>query len=408
MTDQPTLKRSLGSSLLVLYGLGVTIGAGIFVLVGKVAGSAGVYAPVSFLLAAVLVGFSALSFGELSARFPRSAGEAVYVEAGFKLRSLALITGLLVVCAGLVSSATIAHGFVGYLQELIAIPRSLALIGVVLLLGLIAAWGIRESVTLAAVITLIEVGTLAYVVWAGRDSLGDLPARLPELTPGLDGTVWIGIFAGAVLAFYAFIGFEDMVNVAEEVKEPRKAMPRAILVTLALTTLLYMLVAVIAVLSLSVEALAASDAPIAEILKSATGGSAAWVSLVAIISVLNGALIQIIMASRVLYGLARQDALPRVLARIHPKRRTPILATALITALVLAFALTLPLESLARLTSAVTLVIFTLVNLALVRLKLSDTPTTTAGPCYPIWVPALGATINIAVLALELWRQLIL
>jgi amino acid transporter len=259
----------------------------------------------------------------------------------------------------------------------------------VLVLGLIAAWGIAESVILAAVLTLLEIGALILVIWAGRDSLAELPARLPELIPPLAGGAWLGIVSGAVLAFYAFIGFEDMVNVAEEVKDVRRTLPRAIILTLVVTTLLYLALAVVAVLVLPVQELAASEAPVALIYERASGSSAAVVSLIAIVAVLNGALVQVIMAARVLYGLSARAWLPEAFARINPATRTPLVATALVTALILVFALALPLVTLARTTSFVTLVIFAAINLALWRIK-GRAPAPPGIGVYPRWVCLCG------------------
>ena len=175
MTDQHSLKRSLNLPLLTLYGLGTTIGAGIYVLVGKVAGSAGPHAPIAFLIAGALVAFTAFSFAELSSRLPRSAGEAVYVHEGFGSQRLALVVALLVILAGLISCATISRGFVGYLQELMDLPGWLGIVLFIVVLAAIAAWGITESVALAGLITLIEAAGLIFVVWSGRESLTTLP-----------------------------------------------------------------------------------------------------------------------------------------------------------------------------------------------------------------------------------------
>src|SRR4030067_3016 len=177
MTEPVTLKRSLSLWLITFYGLGTILGAGIYVLIGKVAANAGLYAPVSFLVAALLAGFSAFSSAEPSARFPDSAGEAVYVEEGLHLRGLSILVGGLIILTGIVSAATIANGFVGYLHVFVTIPDSLALSAVVLGLGALAAWGIRESVLAATAITLIEVGGLLFILavaggGAGRGAAG--------------------------------------------------------------------------------------------------------------------------------------------------------------------------------------------------------------------------------------------
>ena len=409
MTEKPSqgggpgLKRGLNLPLLVLYGLGTTIGAGIYALLGKVAGNAGLHAPFAFLFSAVLVAFSAFSFAELCSRLPRSAGEAVYVQQGFGLKWLALLVGLLVILAGMVSCATLARAFVGYFQELLPLPSWVGILAVVLLLGAVAAWGITESALLAAVVTLLEVGGLVVVVWSGWGALAELPALWPQIVPPLEGGVWLGMLSAVVVAFYAFIGFEDMVNVAEEVQDVERSLPRAIMLTLALTSLLYFLIGLVAVLALPIADLAGSEAPLALLIQRTTGGSGAWISLIAIIAVLNGALIQIIMGARVLYGLSTQGWLPRVFAEVHPRRHTPVKATLAVCAVILVLALLLPLETLARGTSLVTLVIFALVNLALWRIKgRSAAPPGTVA--YPRWISLCGFVVCVAVLVLETAR----
>ncbi|MBT3627319.1 MAG: amino acid permease, partial [Rhodospirillaceae bacterium] len=179
-TDSPaTLKRSLSLPMLVLYGLGTTIGAGIYALIGEVAGVAGMASPFSFLIAALIAGFTAFSFAELSARFPRSAGEAHYVQQATGLSALSTTIGLMVVFAGAVSSAAISNAFVGYLHEFFDLPRAAAIVAIVLAIGLLAAWGIAQSVIVAGILTVVEIGGLALVIWAGGDNLVDLPEALP-------------------------------------------------------------------------------------------------------------------------------------------------------------------------------------------------------------------------------------
>jgi len=393
LAQDVTLRRSLSLTLLTLYGLGTTIGAGIYALVGEVAASAGTYAPVSFVLAALLAGFSAFSFAELSARFPTSAGEARYVREGLGSQPLSLFVGLLVAAAGLVSAAAVANGFAGYLHEIAGVPLALSLAGFVILLGLLAAWGIGESVLVAGLITVVEAGGLLAVIWVGRDVLIAPPGETAEVLPPFEPGVWIGIFGGTLLAFFAFIGFEDMVNVAEEVKDVRRTLPRAIIATLGLTLVLYVAVTLVAVRSLPIEELAASEAPLALVYARAGGDAVLFVGLVAIAATANGALIQMIMASRVLYGLAAQRQLPRFLACVHPRTRTPLIATGLVTAVVLLLAESFDLGRLAETTSFITLTVFALVNLALWRLKrrVPDAARRAEGGLtVPIWIPVLG------------------
>lgn len=398
------LSRRLNLPLLTLYGIGTTIGAGIFVLVGKVAGRAGMWAPVSFLAASLLAAITAFSFAELVSRYPRSAGEAIYVREGFRSHRLALVVGLMVALSGIVSSATIVVGAIGYINEFIPMPHAL---GVVLMLGLLtglAAWGIGESVTAASVFTVLEIAGLVLVVWVARGSFGVLPARFGELLPPAEGAAWIAIMAGAMLAFYAFLGFEDLVNVAEEAKDVTRTMPLAIFLTLFVTALLYILVSVAAVLTVAPAELAESGAPLALIYERGSGGGSGVVSAIAVFAVLNGALIQMIMASRVIYGLADQGELPAGLAWVHPRLHTPLVATVLIAGVILVLALGFPLERLAESTSVIVLVVFTLVNLALVRIKRRGDPAPPGVRVYPLWVPVVGATISAGFLAAQLLR----
>lgn len=391
--QQPALKRSLSLTMLVLYGLGTTIGAGIYVLIGKVAGAAGVYAPFAFVLAALVAVPTALSFGELAARFPKSAGEAIYVEEAFGHPLLATLTGLAVIFVGLVSSAAISAGAVGYLQNLVALPLWLGLLLIVAALALVAIWGISESVIVTATATVAEVGGLVFIVWSGRDGL-DM-ARLSDVAaaaPALPDVGAAGILSGAVLAFYAFIGFQDMVNLAEEVREPSRAVPAAILLTLGITMVLYVLVALVAVTALPIETLAASAAPVSEIFQRLTGLPTRAFEVMVIAAVANGALVQIILVSRVLYGLARQGWLPAAFGAIAGRTRTPVFATVVTSAAIFAVALLFPLELLARIASLVTLLIFAVVNLSLLRLRDSAGART---PHLPSAIPLAGLVLSL-------------
>ena len=398
---RPALRRTISLPWLVLYGLGTTVGAGIYALTGVVAGRAGMYAPSAFLLASLIALPSALSFAELSSRFPRAGGEAVYVREGTGWSWRATAVGLLVVAAGLVSAATVSIAFVGYLADLISLPRLPVLGLVVLGVGGVAAWGVRESVALAGVMTLVEVVGLILVIGMGWGHLVDLPERAAELLPA-DLPAWQLVSTAAILCFYAFLGFEDMVNVAEEVKDPRTVLPRGIILTLLLTALLYALVASVAVLAVPPAELATSESPLALVFERC-GGTAAWLGLIALFALLNGALIQIMKAARVLYGLASEESLPQPLARVHPRTRTPLLATGLATATTLLLALAFPLAQLAATTAVITLTTFTLANLSLVLVKLRA-PNPPEARIFPLWVPGLGFVVSFGFVGLELTR----
>ncbi len=404
-SGHPTLKRSLTLPMVVLYGLGTTVGAGIYVLIGKVAGLAGFLTPLAFLVAAAIMAFTVFSFAELSARFPESAGEAVYVYQGFRRRLLSVLVGLTVAFMGIVSSGAIIHGFIGYLGQYLDAPAQWEIVAVVAILTTVAAWGITESVAVAAVATIIEVGGLLIVIGGALFHLPEAPIDWSGFFVAGDMAAWSGVFAGALLAFYAFIGFEDMVNVAEEVKDVRRALPKAIVLTLLITTALYVALAVAAVAIVPPQTLAASDAPLALLFERSTGVSPVVISLVAMVAVLNGALIQIIMAARVFFGLGKQGWLPKIFSRIHSARRTPVNATIFVGLVVLAFTLLLPIVTLARITSLAMLAVFVVINLALWRIKVRDGDTV-AGPCYPLWVPVLGCVASFGFLAGQLYMLL--
>ena len=397
MAPPTQLRRSIGLGLITLYGLGNILGAGIYVLVGEVAGEAGMLAPLAFVLAALVAGISALSYGQLAARFPVSGGEAVYVHEAFRIRALAIVVGLILVTAGTVSVATLTRGVVGYAQELIDVPSWLIITVIATSLGLLAAWGIEQSVRVAATLTLIEAGGLILLIVAGSGSLASLPDHASEMLVPTSWDAILGVVSGALLAFFAFIGFEDMVNVAEEVEEPERNLPLGIILALLVSTGLYFLVLSVALLAASPERLASSDAPLAEVF--AAAGGPPWVlGLIGVLAVLNGVLIQLIMVTRIIYGMANKGWLPEVMAAVHPRTQTPIRATVVVVVLVVTLALWLPLAELAGTTSALILVVFALVNAALVRLRLREDE----GRLRGLVAPSLGAVASAGLLLAQL------
>src|SRR5665213_3489532 len=324
------LRRRLGLPLLVLYGVGITIGAGIYVLIGAVAGHAGRYAPWSFLLAAFTMAFTVGSYAELATRFPVSAGEAAYVRAAFRSRTASTLTGLMTILIGIVSSATVSLGAAGYIGQFVDWPQAI-----------IVAAGIHARVPVASALVL----------------------------PPFDAGTLSGIGYASLLAFFAFIGFEDLANVVEEAKAPHRDIPRAMALTLVISTVLYVAVAAIAVAAVPVGELAASPAPLSLVFHTIANVSPVTISLIAIVATLNTILAQMTMAARVVYGMARQGDLPGFAGRVHPKTATPLFATAVIVVATLALALLVPFERLAEGTSLATLLVFLLVNLSLLRLR---------------------------------------
>lgn len=393
----PALKRDVGLGLFVLYGVGNIIGAGIYVLVGKVAGEAGLLAPFAFVLAALIAGASGLSYGELGARYPVSAGEAVFVYRAFNRRFLSVAVGLLIALAGLVSAATMARGFVGYFNVFYTVPPWLIVMVVLLILTLIALRGIAESARVAATLTLLEAGGLLWVIAVASPNLVNLGNfSLADAVP-LTGLAWQGVLGGAFLAFFAYIGFEDMVNIAEEVRDPQRAIPRGIVLAFVISTVMYVLVAVVAIVTIPPATLAASDAPLADVYEYATGRPAVVISIIGLVAVMNGALIQIIMASRIFYGMSCNGWLPAFFGVVNPRTHTPVRATLVAGILVLLLALVLPLVSLAKITSTMVLGVFVVINLSLLRIKRREPLPAGVRP-VPIAVPLIGALAGVFIL----------
>ena len=365
MAEQPVLNRSLNLGLLTLYGLGTTIGAGIYVLIGTVAGQAGMQAPFSFLVAALVASFTAYSFSQLSIRYPRSAGEAVYVKEAFSAQWLSTIVGLIVALSSIIAAAAILSGATGYVRLFIELPPAWIAVGLTLGLGLLAAWGIKQSAMVAGLLTIIEILGLFVVIWFGIQGTPNLLERLPEIQPTLSLSGWNGLLVGSMLAFFAFIGFEDLINMAEEVVDVQKTLPRAIYLSLIISSILYFVVVAVGVLAVPPTQLAASETPIALIVARGATVSPKLIGAITVIATVNGALIQMILAARVFYGLGHIGGVPAILGRVNRVTKTPLWSTLLVVLSVLISGALFPLEELARVTSLLTLAIFTLVNLAL-------------------------------------------
>lgn len=400
--------------LITFFGLGSILGAGIYALIGKVAGEAGYYAPLSFVVASIIASFSALSYAELSSRYPVSGGEAIYIYEGFHLRRLSIIAGLLIVGAGIMSSAAISHGFagyfkvfaVGYMPALETVPSSAIIAALLFILTLLAIWGIKQSVAVASLMTLLEIFGLALVIWVGVDETPLMQQNYAAIAETDYSFSMMGVFAGAFLAFYAYLGFEDMANVAEEAKDPQRNLPRAIILAMVISTLLYAGVASVSVLLVDPRQLAMSAAPLAEVYTAATGKAPVVVSLIGMFAVVNGALIQLIMASRLLYGMGHRGWLPLWFSRIYAPTRTPVNSTLVIASLILTFAVLLPIIQLAEMTSLMILIVFALINLALIKVK-QRLPHPASGRVFSIWIPRLGLVTAVAFLLLNLASKIL-
>ncbi len=357
------LKRTLSLTLITFYGLGTILGAGIYALVGEVAKQAQQFTPVSFLIASIIAIFTAISYAELSSRFPQSAGAALYVRKAFDQAWLSGLIGWLIVLTGVVSAATLSHGFAQYIHPFVSISDYIIITILILTLGGLAIWGIRESTTVIMLMTIIEVGGLLLIIYYGRHSF--LGNNLSQFTLP---TSFEGIFTGAFIAFYAYIGFEDMVNSAEETINPKKALPIAIFSAVMIATVLYLLVAWVIVRTFPPSTLAHTTMPLLEIIKQ-QGHSPLLFAMIALISVSNGILVQIIMGSRLIYGMAKQDNAPRLFLNVHPKTQTPVYSSLLILLIILVFAYALPITTLAKVTSSIMLCVFLMIHVSLIKIK---------------------------------------
>ena len=407
---QPKLKRAVGTWLLALYGIGNIVGAGVYVLVGKIAEPAGYLAVVAFLIAAVVAFCAALSYAELAARFPVSAGAAVYLHEAFKKHWLSLGVGLLLITAGIVSTATLLKGFSGYFFLLVTIPKWVSIVIVGLLFLAIILRGIKESVGTAAALTVLEVGGLLFligsIVLAQPNAFASYFQGFQLAAGSMDAVAWAGIISAAFIAFYAFIGFEDMVNIAEEVKNPEKAFPKAILASMAVVTVLYVAVAAAVLGVLPPTIVGTSSAPLADAYHAATGNNTFIIVVISLLATLNGVLVNIIMGSRFLYGMAKRGWVPTWFAKVS-KRHVPARGVILAGSLSILAALWLPIEQLAQITSLLLLCVFISVNISLIVIR--QRPQSSAAQkitLSPAFIPWLGAVASLGLLIGQLWTIL--
>lgn len=405
--EPPTaLRRVVTLPLLVLYAIGVSVGAGIFVLVGRIAGLSGHLAPLTFLAAGIIVGFTAFTFAEFTSRLPRAAGEAAFVNAGFGRAWLTRAVGLAVAASAVISAAAIVNGSRAYVQQLIAAPEWAIETALIAAMAAIAIWGVRQSMIATGLVTVIETGTLVWVIIVALTSdAGAPPAAAAPLVRGIfAGEGVASLLAALSLAIFAFIGFESAVNMAEEVKRPTRTIPIALLLTLVIVAALYAAVASAALWIATPAQLAAADAPLALVYSHATGHGGTFLNTLAVGATVNGVLAMIVMVSRLLFGMAEDGFLPRPLAYVWPRTRTPVVSTLVAAAAVLVLALAAPIEPLARLTSALLMLVFVVVNAALLRIKLRGEPPPAGAFVVPIWVPAAGMALSLLPLAWELRR----
>ncbi|MBI2872120.1 MAG: amino acid permease [Chloroflexi bacterium] len=352
-----TLKRRVGLWSATLSGTGVIVGAGIYALIGEASGLAGNAAWLGFLLAAVVAALTAISYARMGRRIPKDSPEFQYARVGLGLRS-GFVAGWLMVWADIASAAAVALGFGGYLHALVGTPAMLAAFGLLVVLSLVAWFGILESILLVSLLSLVEIGGLLLVVAVGIPHWGEQP--LLEASGGP-----LGVWSAAALVFFAYLGFDELGNLAEEMRRPERDLPAAITMAVVISTILYVLVAVSAVSLVGWQALAASSAPLASAVEAALGpqGKSA-LAIIALGATANTVLLLLVSASRSLFGMARAGALPQPLGWIGI-RHTPWVSVALAGVVGSLFLALGDIARVAQITNFTTLTAFGMVNLSL-------------------------------------------
>lgn len=362
------LSRRMGLFHLTMYGVGLILGAGIYVLVGKAAGFAGETVWLSFVFAAIAAIFAGLSYSELSALFPKAAAEYVFVKKAFKNNFFAFIIGWLVIVTSIITAATVSVGFGGYFLQFINIPIVISAIVLIGILSFVNYLGIRESSWANTVFTIIEASGLVMIIVIGFTIAEPIQVNYFEFSNGFSG-----IILGFVLIFFAFIGFESMVNVAEEIKNPSKTIPKAIVLAIIITAILYILVSISAVRVLNWEELGTSLAPLASIADKAFGKTGSIVlSSIALFATTNTVLISLIAGSRIFYGMSKEGSLPSVFGRVHLKTKTPWISVFVMMITSMGFALVGDIVVIANITVFAVIITFASINLAVIFLRYTD------------------------------------
>ena len=389
--NTPALARTMGLGALIIYGVGDMLGAGVYSVIGRWAGVMGNALSMAFAASMVAALLTGLSYASLGSRYPRAAGASFITHRAFHLPFVSYVVGLAVVASGLTSFATQSRAFSGYFLGLIgqslpgadsALPPAspgavfAIIIAFILALTFINFWGMRESTMLNLVCTFIEVAGLIIVVMVGARFWGsvnyfEVPAAAQTSGSPVGGWFWpTFVLQGAVLTFYSYVGFEDMLNVTEEVKNPRRNFPIAVMVALAITTVIYMLISITAVSVVPYQTLAKSGQPLVDVVTTAAPGFPREVfSFISLFAITNTALLNYIMGSRLIYGMARQGFVPKVLGSVHPTRHTPHMAIFALMVVVIVLAMSGSVSQLAAATSVLLLTVFITINAALIVLK---------------------------------------
>lgn len=366
------LKRHIGWIALTLYGLGDILGSGVYGLTGKAAGEMGNAAWIAFVASMITAGLTGLSYASIGSRYPKAAGAAYVSFKAFGIPFVSYAIGLMALASGLTSMATATRVFSGYWTGMMPfIPMNVAILAFITLVTAVVYKGIKEAMWVNILCTLVEVSGLLFIIfvsfpyWGSVDYLDASSVENPlrTITPSL-------ILGGAVLTFYSFVGFEDILNVSEEVIDPQRNVPKGLLLAVVLSTIIYISVMVGAVSVLPAHVLSASKQPLVDVAAKA----APWMpskifALVAMFAVANTALLNFIMGSRLLYGMSKHKLLPSFLSKVNKKLKTPTNATFFVCGILLILVFSGDISSLAKATSVLLLSCFFVVNIALLILQ---------------------------------------
>ena len=395
--EQTELKRAIGPKLLLFFVIGDILGTGIYALTGSVAGRIGGALWLPFLLAFAVAFITGFSYLELVGKYPRAAGAALYTHKAFGINFLTFMVTFTVMASGVTSAATAAVAFgETYLRQFVTLP-TWAVAGVfILLLGLINFRGVGESVKANVVLTCIELSGLLLIIGVGIYAVGGGegdPSRLTQINTG-DSSAFVAITAATSLAFFAMVGFEDSVNMAEECRDPVRIFPRAMLLGMGVAAGIYVVVAVLSSVLVPAEELAAagSSALFRVLEAGAPGFPLAVFAAIGLFAVVNSALINMLMASRLLYGMANERIIPRPFAFVHPERRTPWVAIVFTSVIAMILVTSANISLLGGTTALLLLAVFTIVNIAVLVLRRRD-PSDRPHFRAPSWTPYLGIVL---------------
>ncbi|MFC9125671.1 APC family permease [Streptomyces sp. NPDC057099] len=374
--DDTPLRRAIGPRLLILFVIGDILGTGIYATTGQVAGKVGGALWLPFVIGFVVAVLTAASYVELVGKYPKAAGAALYTQKAFKVPFLTFIIAFMVMCSGLSSASAAARAFSGdYLSEFTDVfPPTLIAILFILALAALNLRGVSESVKTNVVLTVVELTGLLVILtigaWAVLAGDGE-PSRLGEFqSEGTSFALLTSVLGATALGFFAFVGFEDSVNMAEETKDPVRTFPRAIFIGVAVTGTVYVLVALVSSLLVDYRVLEGSSGPLLEVVKaSGLDFPPKLFALIALFAVTNSALINIMMASRLCYGMANERILPSALGRVLPRRRTPVVGIVFVSLLAIGLVSTGEIAGLGDTTSFLLLCVFAVVNIAVLVLR---------------------------------------